>query len=244
MEDGFSNWYFQFASSWGQAWTKEQWSLFMAWYQKDPNLDLATNVPAYVRSWSPKSWLKYNIAYLVERELYFLYPKISLTTNFSDAGTHVGNDSTIYQVPLDYGPERQYHFSKVSQSNSVYDAYYENMRLHEALGLDREELSVDLYGIKPMMGHRYVLTARLWDKHIVASFGRSLKPHDDNILRKIAGHELFLYDIQKEGKNSHKFDFERKITYNFKQIPFRLTKLLIVKQLFSKLMSLFTKLSK
>lgn len=26
LEDGYDNWYFQYASSWGQAWTKEQWT--------------------------------------------------------------------------------------------------------------------------------------------------------------------------------------------------------------------------
>src|SRR5690606_36553957 len=97
----------------------------------------------------PKSWLKYNIAYLIEKDFYFLYPKISLTTNFSDAGTHVGQDSTIYQVPLDYGREREYDFAKPKDSFSVYDAFYENVNLYKSIGIKQEELMVDLYGYRP-----------------------------------------------------------------------------------------------
>ena len=32
LEDGFDNWYFRYACSWGQMWTKEQWALFKAWF--------------------------------------------------------------------------------------------------------------------------------------------------------------------------------------------------------------------
>ena len=244
IEDGFDNWYFQFASSWGQAWTKDQWSQFMEWYHTEPAIDTHENVPAYVRSWSPKSWLKYNIAYLVEKDLYFLYPKISLTTNFSDAGTHVGNDSTIYQVPLDYGVKRSYHFSKVMDSKSVYDAFYENVNLHNALGVQKDELCVDLHGIRIPYDKRFLLSPKILDFAIVSSFGKSLKPHDDNILRQIEGCELFLYDTTVSLKNKEKVDFERQVAYNFKQIPFRYTRVLVVKQVFARLNNLLKKLTK
>ena len=85
LDDGYDNWYFQFASSWGQAWNAAQWKEFMAWYQAKPIIDDDIRVPEYVRSWSEKSWLKYNIAYLIDKNKFFLYPKISLSTNFSDA---------------------------------------------------------------------------------------------------------------------------------------------------------------
>ncbi|MDC6385736.1 glycosyltransferase family 2 protein [Flagellimonas taeanensis] len=244
LEDGYDNWYFQFASSWGQAWTKEQWSGFMEWYEKDPNIDANTNVPAYVRSWSPKSWLKYNIAYLVENDLYFLYPKISLTTNFSDAGTHVGNDSTIYQVPLDQGKHRQYHFSTVENSFSIYDAFYENTKLHIPLGLDREELCIDLHGYKPLSGKRYVLTPKMMDFVKDKSFGKSLKPHEDNIFCDTQGNEIFLYDTSIVQKNTAVQDFDRTVAYNFKQIPYRLTRKLFIRQSFQKMKGLMGKITK
>lgn len=244
IQDGFDNWYFQFASSWGQAWTKEQWSRFMEWYNTEPAIDDNENVPEYVRSWSPKSWLKYNITYLIEKNLFFLYPKISLTTNFSDAGTHVGNDSTIYQVPLDYGAKKDYKFSKVTESTSVYDAFYENLNLSDAIGVQKDELCVDLHGIRPVQDKRYLLSPKILDFAIITSFGKSLKPHDDNVLRQIDGHEIFLYDTRVPLKNKYDVDFERKVMYNFKQIPLRYTRVLFVRQIFAKLKNLFKKLVK
>ena len=243
-QDGFDNWYFQFASSWGQAWTKDQWTGFMDWYKNEPDIDSNEQVPNYVRSWSPKSWLKYNIAYLVEKDRYFLYPKISLTTNFSDAGTHVGNDSTIYQVPLDFGKERQYKFSIVQDSNAVYDAYYENKNLHQILGLENDELCVDLFGYKPLHGQKYLLSPKVLDFKTVRSFGRSLKPHEDNVLQSIEGKELFLYDTTIEAKNPNISDFERKIAYNYKQIPFKWTRKLFLVQSRQKFNNLLTRITK
>lgn len=244
LEDGYDNWYFQFASSWGQAWTKEQWSGFMEWYDGNPDIDADPQVPPYVRSWSPKSWLKYNIAYLVENNLYFLYPKVSLTTNFSDAGTHVGKDSTIYQVPLDYGMEREYRFSGLGDSLAVYDAFYENTKLHKTLGLEPADLCVDLYGGKSPTGQRYVLTSKILDHEIVQSFSRSLKPHEDNILRNIGGREFFLYDTSKHEKNPNKPDFDRKVTYNYKQLPYSVIRKLFVLQSMEKAKRLIHKITK
>lgn len=244
LEDGYDNWYFQFASSWGQAWTKEQWLGFMHWYDNDPQIDNNQNVPAYVRSWSPKSWLKYHIAYLIEKNLYFLYPKISFTTNFSDAGTHVGQDSTIYQVPLDYGKEREFNFSKPRDSFSVYNSFYENVNLYKAIGLGQEELMIDLYGYRPLSGRKYILTPKILDFEILRSYGKSLKPHEANILSEIEGKEIFLYDTTTNRKNENRPNFERKVSYNFKQIPFGITKKLFVIQSVSKVKRLFDRIFK
>ncbi|PWL39152.1 family 2 glycosyl transferase [Flagellimonas aquimarina] len=244
LEDGYDNWYFQFASSWGQAWTKEQWSGFIQWYNNNPDIDNNLNVPAYVRSWSPKSWLKYNIAYLVENDLHFLYPKIALATNFSDAGTHVGNDSTIYQVPLDYGMKKTYRFSQLKDSLAVYDAFFENKKLHKSLELEQKELCTDLYGYKPAINQRYVLTSKIMNYKIISSFGKSLKPHEDNILRSVKGFELFLYDTHSKEQNPNTQDFERKVSYNFKQVPYKIVRKLFLRSTLSKFNNLWKKITK
>nr|WP_299485000.1 hypothetical protein [uncultured Allomuricauda sp.] len=244
LEDGYDNWYFQFASSWGQAWTKDQWSGFIQWYNNNPDIENNINVPAYVRSWSSKSWLKYNIAYLVEKDLYFLYPKIALATNFSDAGTHVGNDSTIYQVPLDYGVERKYRFSFLKDSLSVYDAFFENKKLHESLEVNQNELCIDLYGYKSETSQRYVLTSKLMNYKIISSFGKSLKPHEDNILRSVDGFELFLYDTNSPEQNLNKQDFDRKVSYNFKLMPYKIIRRLFLRQSILKIKNLWKKITK
>lgn len=244
IQDGYDNWYFQFASSWGQAWSREQWSGFMKWYENDPDIDHNNNVPAYVRSWSAKSWLKYNIAYLVEKDFYFLYPKISLSTNFSDAGTHVGNDSTIYQVPLDEGFQREYRFSTFVQSRAVYDAFYENVLIGKLVEFEIDDLCVDLHGYKYASKKRFVLTSRLLDHKILRSYGKSLKPHDANILNAIEGLDFFLYDTTIKEKNPHRFNLDRNIEYNFKHLPYRSSLRLSYKMTMAKFKNLRRKIFK
>jgi len=244
IQDGFDNWYFQFASSWGQAWSREQWSGFIKWYENDPDIDHNNNVPAYVRSWSAKSWLKYNIAYLVERDFYFLYPKIALSTNFSDAGTHVGNDSTIYQVPLDEGFQKEYQFSTVDQSKAVYDAFYENILICNVVEIEKDELCVDLYGYRSESKKRYLVTSRILDYKILKSYGKSLKPHDDNILNAIEGLDFFLYDTSIAEKNSHKSNMDRNIEYNFKQLSYKLILRLFYRMTMTKFKNLRRKIFK
>lgn len=242
LEDGYDNWYFQFASSWGQAWTKEQWEGFMAWYDKNPDIGNNNNVPAYVRSWSPKSWLKYNIAYLIERDLYFLYPKVAVATNFSDAGTHVGNDSTIYQVPLDYSNKQEYHFSIPEESLAVYDGFYENKTLYKGLGLSEEEVCIDLFGYKSSVTKKYLLSSKILNYRIEKSFGRSLKPHEDNIFQQISGNDFFLYNTTKKEENPNTPDWERKFIYNYKRVGYKSAKKLFIKQTLEKFRSLRKKI--
>ncbi|SMC54860.1 glycosyltransferase family protein [Cellulophaga tyrosinoxydans] len=214
LEDGYDNWYFQFASSWGQAWTKAQWNGFMKWYEKSPILNNNKELPDYVKLWSEKSWLKYNISYLVEKNLFFLYPKVSLTTNFSDAGTHVGKDSTIYQVPLDYSAPKTYKFSIISKSLAVYDVFFESKLIAKKLGVDESTICIDLFGYRKNANKKYLLSSKILDFHIVKSFGKSLKPIEANIFEEIVGYELFLYDTEIKERNIYRDDVKRRLRYN------------------------------
>ncbi|MHA7831041.1 MAG: glycosyltransferase [Flagellimonas sp.] len=217
LEDSFDNWYFQFASSWGQAWSANQWKGFKEWYDLGHNLDNNVEVPSYVRRWSEKSWLKYYIAYLVSTDKFFFYPKISLSTNFSDAGTHVGNDSTKFQVPVLCSIKKDYNFSTLDESISVYDAFFENALLHQQFNLTKEDITIDLYGNKKIH-HKYLLTSKVLNHKIIESFSKSIKPMDANIFFKIPGNELFLYDTESDAKNIYKKDATRAIIYNHKYI--------------------------
>ncbi len=218
IEDGYDNWYFQFASSWGQAWTKKQWKGFRNWYTDGMVLKASNILPRNVTDWSNKSWLKYYISYLVSENKYFLFPKIGFSTNFSDLGTHVGHDSTAFQVPLDYSNKFHYNFSSLYESNSIYDAFFENIKLAKQLGFETNELCVDLYGLKKRESKKYWLTSRIENYKIIDSFGRSLKPIETNILENIAGKDIFLYDTSVEEKNSNTYDRYRKLIYNIRFI--------------------------
>ena len=219
IEDGYDNWYFQFASSWGQAWTKDQFRQFLNWYEEGPSIDDDSNLPRFVRDWSEKSWLKYFIAYLVETDKYFLYPRASMSTNFSDKGTHVGSDSTDYQVPLLHAKQAIFRFSKIEESGSVYDVFYENSSIPQILGIKSEDITVDLYGYRGSSETRYFLSPRKLDYEVIQGFGRSLRPHDANIICGLKGNDIFLYDTSKHMTASSGPDRMRRILYQTKSIP-------------------------
>lgn len=220
IEDEYDNWYFQFASSWGQAWSKDQWQKFKIWLDVKENSYTTKKIPEYVLSWSEKSWLKLFIAYLITSNRFFIYPKTSLTTNFSDSGTHVIEDSTLFQVPLLYGNKRKFRFSELKDSMAVYDAFYENLRIPENLLLSKEDCCIDLYGYKPHTGEQYWLTPKILNMKVERSYGRSLKPIDANIFNGIEGNDFFLYDTKVSVKNTHKIDYTRRLYYNIKTISY------------------------
>lgn len=221
IEDGYDNWYFQFASSWGQAWTKKQWSDFSDWYMNQGIPTSIPDIPENVTSWSEKSWLKYFIIYLIEKDRFFLYPKVSLSTNFSDIGTHATQNSSFYQVPLLHTSNKEYHFSDLIESQSVYDAFYENINLFNYLPIDKENLNVDLHGYKTTNSKKYLLTSKILDYKIINTFGRCLKPVDYNIIQNIEGKDIFLYDTSQMLKNKATKNKVIEITYNIKNISIR-----------------------
>jgi len=218
LDDGYDNWYFQFASSWGQAWSKKQWEGFKKWYDNDPQIDQCEMIPQNVRSWSSKSWLKYYTAYLILKDKFFLYPRCSLTTNFSDVGTHVGTNSTAFQVPLQQGPLRNYLFSNLKDSLSVYDAFFEHLLSYRWLGTPKEDTTADLYGYKSNITTRFLITTKILNFKILKTYGCLLKPHDLNLLSDISGKDIFLYDTSKVEENSLKLHRLNRILYNVKYL--------------------------
>lgn len=207
IDDGYDNYYMQFASSWGQAFSAEQWAEFRSWYEEHKDdVITADNVPANVSSWSEKSWLKYCIKYLIDTGKFFLYPRVSYATNFGDEGEHMNAEGVNdLQVPLAglrrYG-QIDLHFSDIDESMAVYDAYFENMCLEYRLPTAvRGQVTVDVYGCKQSGGYkRYVLSSKPLPYRMLECYGRRLRPLEANVIFKIEGMDLFLYDTQKPGK--------------------------------------------
>lgn len=218
--DGYDNWYFQFASSWGQIFNKTHIKEFLDWYENEPNLSSNETIPMGVRSWSEKSWLKYFIAFTIEKNKYFLYPQISLSTNFSDEGTHMESDTTRYQVPLAGSSNHKYNFSLLSESKSVYDAFFENKRLYIPLNIPSRNLTIDLYGYKTNYKTEYILSSQILNFKVIKSFKRSLKPHDANITYNLMGKDLFLYDCTNTELNQFKRNKLGELMYQIKNISF------------------------
>lgn len=216
-DDGYDNYYFQFASSWGQAYDKKQWNSFKQWLEVNDGKDLnASNVPLNVSTWSDKSWLKYYIKYVIETDKYFIYPRKSFTTNFGDVGTHADSTDNDLQVPLAGEKVRKYIFSTLENSKAIYDAFFENTYLKDKV-LDNESVEIDLFGYKPVSLSRYILSSKSLPYKIIKSYKRALRPIDANIFDGIEGADYFLYDTDKEG-SAPVISESEKILYNYRAL--------------------------
>lgn len=221
INDGYDNWYFQFACSWGQAWTKKQWNGFKEWYILNSNKSLADReFPQSISSWPESSWLKYFMKYLVEMDKFFFYPRISYTTNFSDNGIHANGVDTTFQVSMQMYNTRELIFSQLNESKSIYNVFFENIQLYKYLNIDKNDLDIDLYGIKDNCYKRYYLSCKHKNYKILRSFACELRPQEANVIYEISGNDFFLYDTAVKCKNlklSNEFYF-RKNKYRIKNM--------------------------
>jgi len=193
--DGSDVFFMQLACSWGQCWTKKQWRLFKNWLKnKGPYSPTGKfMLPGDITLWPESSWKKPFISYMIEKNLFFVFPRQSYTTNFGDAGAHFKGTEN-FQVPLQYGAKAP-SFVKLSDSLAVYDAFCEILpyclnRMCEHL--NEYDYCVDLYGtkLKSNIAKEYLLTSKQSRKAIM-KFGKTMRPLEANIIEKIEGNRLF-----------------------------------------------------
>lgn len=196
VDDGYDAYFFQFAQSWGQCWTEEMWRSFRNWYELQAGgVMQGDDLPQSVVKWPESSWLKYFIKYIVETNKYYVYPRVSLTTNFGDIGQHARIASTSYQVPLMHGHKEPFRFPQFDKANTKYDVFFERLELGKALGIPDDDVTIDLYGEKGRQSNRrYWLTMEKAHYRVLASYGCQLRPHEMNVLQHIPGEDIFLYD--------------------------------------------------
>ena len=192
IADGTDVYFLQYASSWGQLWSKENWKNFREWYgqSKQKSANKHGILPPNIRLWPENSWKKHFIQYLVEKDKYFVFPRISMTTIFGDEGTNIRIRETFLQVPLWYG-ERPFEFKNFNDSSAVYDTYCEILpdRLKRlAPNLAEEDFDVDLFGMKPSeaLSHKKIISGRK-SSSPEKMYGREMKPHEENLAREIPG---------------------------------------------------------
>lgn len=217
IEDKFDVFMIQVASSWGQVWNREGWYDFMDWMSDKTDDDLhSILLPSAVSNWSSRSWLKFHNKYLVDKNKYFVYPRISLTTNFSDKGEHA-SETTTYQIPILFDIKKDYNFPEKIELATIYDAFFENKKLSKNLGLSHEEVDVNLYNSKTI-SKRFLLTTAALNYRIVRTFGLKLRPIDANILLNIPGQDIYLYDTLTHQTNtiSHRNSATKRFLYDIK----------------------------
>lgn len=222
--DGTDVFFIQHACSWGQVWTQDKWKKFMEWYsQNDAPFCNIENVPENVNRWNEKSWLKYHVRYCIETDRYFVFPRESLTSNYSTVGSHSKESSNKYQVPLQNG-ERNYVLPDFENSRAVYDAYFESVIAKKTLeDLLHGSVCFDSYGVRKNSSRcRYWLTTQNWNYKIIKTYGLEIRPRELNIIEEIDGNIFKLYDTEIREKNEFTLNIsDEEICYSARDLSIK-----------------------
>lgn len=199
LNDGSDTFLRQDVVSWGECWTKNQWMLFRAWLNGFDDSDFnRIDMPEQTKKFK-HSWTKYYAAYLVDTNRYFVIPYHSYTTCFCDAGEHFNMLTMAGQVSLT-GVKNTYIFKPFDEMTR-YDIYWVNESIYEWIGLNKQDLCVDWYGMNQNIKKcRYLLTPAIYPHEIVRRFGLYLKPIELNVKYNIEGEGLFVYDLKGESQ--------------------------------------------
>ena len=192
LDDGFDNYFLQSATSWGQAWTKKQWQDFKNWYKIHQLIPITyqDKIPETVVGWSNKSWKKYFIKYMILTKKYFVIPRISLTTNYSEAGANILSKHDNYHSYL-LLQNKKFNFSDFNYSQAIYDAHYEleSRSLYQYLPwLKKYNVEFDLYGTKNLtrLESEYLITIRD-SQNPINSYPLELIPPELNVAFDLPG---------------------------------------------------------
>jgi hypothetical protein len=180
----------------GLAFTREQWMRFAEWCHSSAATD-PVQVPLH-EAWSRfdrEDWFPLLAKFVITTHRYFVFPRVSHTTGWGDAGTHFEQASRFFQVPLQRG-KRRYDFNSLDDTVAVYDSFFEIQpdRLNRLTDQLRDYgYTVDLYAIKSKANLRaeYMLTSRRC-RNPIASFGKTAWPLEMNIIERVPGAEISL----------------------------------------------------
>jgi len=185
IDDGSDVYFLQIAASWGQLFWKHKWQLFREWYKINSDITEIKDVPASILRWPESSWKKHFIGYLVATNKYFVYPRISLATNYSDSGENYRMDTARNQVPILYG-EKRWVFRTFEESEIKYDPFCEictdYIKKREPDLLKYRNLVIDLYGNRPLINDpEYCFITSKPSKKPIKRYGLNFKSIHSNI---------------------------------------------------------------
>jgi hypothetical protein len=218
IDDGSDNYFLQQAS-WGQIWTWEMWQPFQRWYKQNNKPEIINSIkelPLTIKGWPPKSWKKFYIAYMIMHNKYYVFPRISLCSNFDDPGTNRKSKTVHYQSPM-LLKDKKFNFRSFDESLSVYDSYFE--LLPEKLkilnpSLKEFDFEVDLYGSKNLenIDKEWILSTFPGNK-IMQQYALKMKPHELNIIYNIEGNGIYLTSKQGIKRDLHKLEMDFFVYY-------------------------------
>jgi hypothetical protein len=208
LDDGCDVYFMQVPSSLGQIWTHEQWRAFRSYHDRSPPIGPLDALPPNVIGWPDTSWKKYFYRYMIEENLFFVYPASSCLTNFGDTGTHQSVPSQLHQVPIEArrsgAPMKLVGFG---DSCNKYDGYYEI--LPESLrsyGVDIDaDTCVDLHGARPLerCAKTYAISVKDCAKPM-RSFGANQFPLPLNLVYPAPGSDISYAKMEHFGALNYK----------------------------------------
>lgn len=219
---GYDVYFQQYAMSWGQCWTKSMWNDFKEWYEinQDCNFKEKVIIPDYIVNWNRHSWLKYYMRYIVEKNKYFVYPYISLSTNSSDVGQHCVIQNNDYQVPLLQG-NKEYNFP--DYKNAIkYDIYFERV-FDESFYIDNIDgkILLDLYGNRSCYEDAdYVISTKNLPYKKIKEIQLKFRPIEINCINQVGGKGIGIYYVKEKAKpRSNRIDIVTR--YDIKSIHWK-----------------------
>lgn len=188
VNDGSDVYFFQHPYM-GNVWYENKWKLFKEWLKTYQPLNV--NIPQKIASWT-KSFKRIYIQFLVENDLYMVYPRFSLVSDCADSGLHVGHRiDTKAALSCGFSPMKMVKFC---DSNSIYDAYFDlDIRCIKSKNkeISKYDFINDINGLKNIHDDDLVLTNRKVKKYIM-SFDDSYKPIELAAVLNIKGDGLYL----------------------------------------------------
>ncbi len=199
MKNEFDVYFGQYSITWGQCWAYSHWRGFKSWYEQNegklPKENL--HMPTSILAWSDNSWGKYFASYITEKNLYYVIPYTSMTTNFSEKGQHCKQADSSHQVSLMSGVKKEYSFPKICEAIR-YDIFFEReFSGIDIAGIDGNDVCVDLNISKlSTLDKRYLLSPEEYKYKKISSYAMVMHPIDANIVNDIKGDDIFLYDCE------------------------------------------------
>lgn len=200
-EGSYDVYFMQVAQSWGQCWSSRMWAGFRQWYQYNGGDIVADeSFPRYVSKWNDASWLKYYNKYVVEKDLFYVYPYKSLTTNHTDVGEHSFILNNDYQVPL-LSNAMEYRCCPVLQGIQ-YDAFFERIDIqNEFIAKFQGKVLLDLMGTRHCFdGADYLISIQRLPFKVVEELQLRYRPIEMNVVLHQTGKGIFVYDLHKCAK--------------------------------------------
>jgi hypothetical protein len=205
LQNGYCAFAMQETCTWGECFTWSMWHKFREWLVQNEDTYKKVDMPDIIKNWT-RAWSKYHNAYLVDTDRYFIYPYISYSTVFNDAGEHGGIGSPDIQVNIIQGG-KSFFFGDFDLLVK-YDIYINNIDLYNKLKLSKTDLCLDLYGNNQNMKQsRYLLTVKKLHYKILNRYALQLRPQELNVFNSIDGNDILLYDTKhliskKKGKKT------------------------------------------